>query len=68
MENIIISNVRKCFIEVSHDDSDPGSYIVRCWKKILWFRKRISSDWFTNKEQALEFANEMNRTFKERKH
>lgn len=62
MENIVVSSVRKNFIEVSHDDSDPGSYIVRRWKKVLWFRKRISSDWFISKEQAMEFAQEMNRT------
>jgi hypothetical protein len=65
MENIVVSTIRKSIIEVSHDDSDPGSWIVRRWKRVLWFRKRISSDWFISKEQAMEFAHEMKRTSEE---
>ena len=58
-EITVLSNERNCFIELTHSSYDPGSWIVRRWKKILWFKKRISSDWFTDKQQALDFANAM---------
>jgi len=56
---IIISNIRNCFIEVLHHDADPSTWIVRRWKKILWFKKFISSDWFINRQQAFAYAHEM---------
>ncbi len=55
----VVSNIRDCFIEVLHRDADPSTWIVRRWKKILWFKKRISSDWFINRQQAFAYANEM---------
>ena len=55
----IISNLRDCFIEVLHHESDPSVWIVRRWKKILWFKKRISSDWFISRQQAFAYANEI---------
>jgi hypothetical protein len=60
MKNItVLSNARDCFIELTHRSSDPGSWIVRRWTKFLWFRKRISSDWFNDERQAIAFANAM---------
>jgi hypothetical protein len=59
----IISNIRNCFIEVLHHDSDPSTWIVRRWKKFLWFKKRISSDWFINRQQAFVYAHEMKGTY-----
>jgi len=62
MKNItVISDLRDCFIELTHRDSDPGSWVVRRWKKFMWFRKRISSDWFADRQQALAFGNQMKR-------
>jgi hypothetical protein len=62
MKNVtVISNARDSFIELTHRDSDPGSWIVRRWTKFMWFKKRVSSDWFNDKQQALQFANEMKR-------
>jgi hypothetical protein len=62
MKNItVISNARDCTIEVTHRDSDPGTWVVRQFEKLIWFRKRISSDWFTDRQQALAFAEEMKR-------
>jgi hypothetical protein len=58
----IISTARSCFIELTHRDSDPGLWIVRRWKKFGWFKRRLSSDWFTDQQQALAFATEMKRT------
>ncbi|MFH0991328.1 MAG: hypothetical protein V1799_15075 [bacterium] len=55
----VISNIRNCIIKVLHRDADPSIWIVRRWRKIFWFKKRISSDWFTNRQQAYAYANEM---------
>jgi hypothetical protein len=59
----VISNIRDCFIEILHHDADPSTWIVRRWKKILWFKKRISSDWFINRHQAFAYAHEMKGTY-----
>lgn len=58
---IVLSDSRECFIELTHNESDPGSWIVRRWKKSLWFKKMISSDWFNDHQQALAFVDEMKR-------
>jgi hypothetical protein len=60
-ETTIIENTRACHVEVTHRDSDPGTWIIRRWKKFLWFRKQVSTDWFSDKQQALAFANEIKR-------
>gem|GEM_PF-1283555 len=57
----VISNAADCFIQLIHSDSNPTVWIVRRSKKTLWFRKRISSDWFTSGQQALLFARKMKR-------
>ena len=62
-DRTIISNIRKCFIEVLHHDADPSTWIVRRWKKLLWFKKRISSDWFINRQQAFAYAYEMKQDY-----
>ena len=56
---IVISNVRDCFIDLTHRDSDTTIWVVQCWKKFFWFKKRISSDWFNDERQAIVFACEM---------
>jgi len=60
-ETFVISNDRDCFIELTHRDSDPSVWIVRRWTKSMWFKKRISSDWFINRSQAFAYAKEMKR-------
>jgi len=60
-ESIVISTAADCFIELIHRESNPTVWIVRRWKKNLWFKKFISSDWFTDGPQALSFANRMKR-------
>lgn len=57
----VISNSRGCLIELTHRSSDPGSWIVTRWARFLWFRKRVSSDWFNDEQQALQFANKLKR-------
>ncbi len=57
----ILSNVRHCFITLTHSYSDPSSWIVKRWTKLMWFKKLISTDWFNNEQQALAFANKIKR-------
>ena len=57
----VLSDNRDCLIELTHRDSDPGSWIVRRWKKHFLFRRRVSSDWFNGREQALAFVDAMMR-------
>jgi len=54
----VISNDRDCFIELIHRDSDSGSWIVRRYTKFMWFKKRVSSHWFNDSEQAATFAHQ----------
>ncbi|TAK52014.1 MAG: hypothetical protein EPO24_15490 [Bacteroidetes bacterium] len=58
---IIISNTRECHITITHDDTDPGAWVVHCSKKGLLIEKNLTTDWFTNKEQAVKFADVMKR-------
>lgn len=60
---IIISSARECFIDVIHDDADPNSWFVRRWKSYFETRKQVSSDRFSNQQQALAFAHSMKREY-----
>ena len=60
-KSIAISKAADCFIELIHHDSNPTVWIVRRSKKNFWFKKRISSDWFIDGQQALSFAKKMKR-------
>jgi hypothetical protein len=60
----VISNDRDCIIKVIHRDTDPGVWVVRRWKKFMWFKKasrQWRDVWFTDGQQALVFAHEMKR-------
>lgn len=59
MKSIVISDAGNSIIEVIHHDSDPAVWIVRSWTKFMCFRKRVSSQWFSDEQQALAFANEI---------
>jgi hypothetical protein len=62
MKNIaVISDARECIIEVTHRDSDSGAWIVGHWTKGMWLRKKVSSHWFIDRQQAFAFAHEMKR-------
>ena len=36
--------------------SDPAMWILSIYKKILFFKKKVTSYWFTGKEEAERFA------------
>jgi hypothetical protein len=62
----IISHARDCFVDVTHRRTDPGTWNVQRWRKVLWFRKRISSDWFLDLDQALAYAERLKRDHRAR--
>ncbi len=67
MKNVtVISKNRDSIIEVSHLSSDSGAWIVGRWRRKLWYRMRISSHWFNDKERAFAFAREMEREHAEK--
>lgn len=60
MKNVtFLSNVRECVIELTHHDSVPVSWTIRHATRIMWFKKRIASHWFSDEQQALAFADEL---------
>lgn len=52
-----IPNSSGKIIEIINRDSDPTMWILNVYKKILFFKKKILSEWFSTKEDALDFAN-----------
>jgi hypothetical protein len=62
-ESTTISKTAGCLIELIHRKNNPTVWIVRRWNKHLWFKKVVSSDWFTDAAQALSFADRMKRDF-----
>jgi hypothetical protein len=52
---------RGFIIGLIHHESDPGNWVVRRWKRFLWFKIRLSSEWFNDRKQALAFAAELHR-------
>ena len=58
----VVSRHRTCYIEVTHRDSHPGSWIVLRWERTKLLKKRISSHSFVDKKLAFAFANAMKRT------
>ncbi len=52
----IVSSPSGRIVEIFNSDDDPTMWIVRVYKKILFFKKQIISKWFSKKEDALDFA------------
>src|SRR5689334_7575975 len=48
----LLSNAPACVIELTHGAEDPGTWIIRHATRYMWFKKRISSHWFTSELQA----------------
>ena len=51
-----ISGKGNRIVEIIHRESDPGMWIVRCRKQSFFWTTVVSSDWFNDERQALEFA------------
>jgi hypothetical protein len=59
----ILTHHRRCSIEISHDDSTPGQWLVCRYSTTLGVRKCVSSNDFTDERQALSFANRMKQEY-----
>ena len=46
-------------IEVTRTHGAGSNWLVRVFRKMFLFRKRISSDWFLNEPQARKFAEQL---------
>ncbi|MCB0722055.1 MAG: hypothetical protein KDC73_01320 [Ignavibacteriae bacterium] len=53
----ILKSTSGKIVEILNRDSDPTMWIVSVYKRILFFKKKVASEWFSKKEDALEFAN-----------
>jgi len=58
-QTTIISNAPDCYLELIHDASMPGKWIVRRSHTFLWFRKKFSEHLFTDRGRAFAFATRM---------
>jgi hypothetical protein len=47
---------KKYVVEVLTPRGLGGGQIVRVYRRLLFFRKRLSSDWFLDQKQAERFA------------
>ena len=45
-------------IEVEQGKKLGSAWTVRVYRKVLFLKRRLSSDWFLNEEQAMQFARE----------
>ena len=43
-------------VSVTNTEGLGSSWVVRIYRRRFLFRKKISSDWFLDKDQALRFA------------
>ena len=46
-------------VEIEQIEGLGASWIVRSYRKIFFLRRKLSSDWFLNGEQARVFANQL---------
>ena len=59
-QTTVISDTPDNFIELINYSLDPNMWIVRrSKKKFLFFKKRLSSDWFNKKDDAEKYAEKL---------
>lgn len=51
-----LSDTEDCHITLFHDPDDPSSWIIRKWKKQLFWKRMELSRWFLTRDQAEEYA------------
>ena len=54
-------------IQLRQIDGAGSNWIVRLYRRILFFRKLVSSDWFLDGPQAREYAEQLRRELAETK-
>lgn len=50
---------RKFLVELLSPRGLGAGYIVRAYRKALFFRRRLSSDWFLDRQEAERFARKL---------
>ena len=53
---MITSAGNSYYVEVGQVRGTGDVWIVRLFKRVLFFKKMVSSDWFLNEEQARKFG------------
>jgi len=48
---------RHRYITLTHGYSDPTSWIIKRWTKLMWLKIPILTDYFNDPQQAMVFAN-----------
>jgi len=48
-------------VEVAHEPRNGSPWTVRTWRKRMFGRKRVASDWFLSREEAEAFARRLAR-------
>ena len=54
-----LSRDPECIIVLLYYDDDACSWIVRTYRKVFFWKKRISSYWFCDEAQARLFAKKL---------
>lgn len=52
---------KNLFVEVTQIPRSGSPWLVRVYRKVLFFKKLVSSDWFLNEVQARKFAQQLTR-------
>ncbi len=52
------------YVEISQTKGAGSAWTVRLFKKMLFFKKRESSDWFLEEEQARKFGEQLAKELK----
>jgi hypothetical protein len=55
----IFTRFRRCIITLTYSYTDPTSWIVKRWTKLMWFKILVSTDCFNDVKQAMAFANKI---------
>lgn len=54
-----LSDMDDCNITLFHDPDDPSSWVIRKWKRLLFWKRVELSRWFATREQAEEYARDL---------
>jgi len=56
---VILSAGSNYYVEVLQTERAGSVWTVRLFKKHFFFKRRVSSDWFLNEEQAKRFGEQL---------
>ncbi|MDE3058629.1 MAG: hypothetical protein KGJ59_11805 [Bacteroidota bacterium] len=62
-ERTVIAQHPNMRLEIIHRDSDPTVWRLECSKKVMGFKRRTAAFHFQDRQQAVDFAEEMKYNF-----